>query len=104
MSSTDGDQLRWLMQWYRSQCDGDWEHQQGVRIGTLDNPGWSLDVDLAGTSEQGRSMPEELVERSEQHWLFVEAKDNVFRSRGGPENLVEMIDAFKSFVSGVGSS
>jgi hypothetical protein len=49
-------------------------------------------------------MPEKLVERSEQDWLFVEAKDNVFRSRGGPENLVEMIDAFKSFVSGVGSS
>ncbi|MFN9911239.1 MAG: Imm53 family immunity protein, partial [Pirellulaceae bacterium] len=36
--------------WYRAQCDGDWEHSWGVKIGTLDNPGWSLEVNLVGTS------------------------------------------------------
>jgi hypothetical protein len=36
--------------WYAAQCDGDWEHQYGVSIETLDNPGWSVTIDLSGTS------------------------------------------------------
>ena len=36
-----------LQRWYASQCDGDWEHHSDVEIGTLDNPGWSVDIDLA---------------------------------------------------------
>ena len=42
------------MRWYGAQCDGAWEHQQGVKIETLDNPGWLLKVSLAGTSLEGR--------------------------------------------------
>lgn len=91
--------MRWLMEWYQSQCDGDWEHQYGVRIGTLDNPGWSLDVDLVGTSLAGRMLQTKLLERSERDWLFVEVVDGVFRARGGPGNLGEMIEAFREFAS-----
>jgi hypothetical protein len=39
-----------LQRWYHSQSDGTWEHASGVRIETLDNPGWSLKVDLRGTN------------------------------------------------------
>jgi hypothetical protein len=28
-----------LQTWYTEECNGDWEHQFGVDIGTLDNPG-----------------------------------------------------------------
>ena len=35
--------------WYSSQCDGDWEHMYGVDIGTLDNPGWTVKIDLRDT-------------------------------------------------------
>jgi hypothetical protein len=42
-------ELARLQAWYRAQCDGDWEHQHGVHIGTLDNPGWDVRIDLAGT-------------------------------------------------------
>ncbi len=44
------DSTEWLEQWFRSQCDEDWEHTKGVSIETLDNPGWQVTVDLAGTS------------------------------------------------------
>lgn len=90
--------LDWLMTWYKSHCDGDWEHQHGVRIGTIDNPGWSLDVDLAETPLAGRVVPKKLAERSEDDWLFFEVKDDVFRARGGAGNLSEMIDLFADFV------
>jgi hypothetical protein len=26
------DTLAWLQEWYRSQCDGEWEHEKGIRI------------------------------------------------------------------------
>jgi len=43
------DPLRALEDWYASVCDGDWEHTYGVKIGTLDNPGWTVDIDLRQT-------------------------------------------------------
>ena len=38
----------WLQQWYRDQCNLTWEHEYGITIKTLDNPGWSVTIDLDG--------------------------------------------------------
>jgi Immunity protein 53 len=43
------DNISWLEDWYETQCDGDWEHQHGLKIDTLDNPGWQVQIDLDGT-------------------------------------------------------
>lgn len=40
----------WLSSWYRKECNGDWEHTYGISIQTLDNPGWSVRIDLLDTS------------------------------------------------------
>ena len=48
------DVLLRLQQWYAAQCDGDWEHQYGIRIETLDNPGWMVKIDVTGTALEGR--------------------------------------------------
>ena len=40
--------LQWLQQWYYAHCDDTWEHQHGITIQSLDNPGWLVKVDLAG--------------------------------------------------------
>ena len=37
----------WLQNWTMSQIDGDWEHEQGISIGMLDNPGWILKADIS---------------------------------------------------------
>lgn len=87
-----------LMAWYRSQCNGDWEHQHGVRLETLDNPGWSLDVDLAETEHAGKSLQQKMTQRSEDDWIFVEVKDDLFRARGGPRNLLELFELFVAFL------
>jgi Immunity protein 53 len=47
--------LQELQQWYQSQCNGDWEHTYGVKIDTLDNPGWSVTIELADTYLYGRT-------------------------------------------------
>jgi len=38
------DLLEQVEDWYSSQCNGDWEHQYGISIDTLDNPGWSRSI------------------------------------------------------------
>ena len=43
-----------LENWYVARCNGDWEHQWGVTIGTLDNPGWTLVIDLNQTKAENR--------------------------------------------------
>lgn len=35
-----------LEKWFAANCDGDWEHQGGQTIKTLDNPGWTVRLDL----------------------------------------------------------
>ena len=47
-----GDTLDGLMRWYAAQCNGDWEHTYGVKIDSLDNPGWYLKIDLTDTALQ----------------------------------------------------
>jgi hypothetical protein len=49
--------LTQLEDWYHAQCNGDWEHGLGVKIETLDNPGWLLMVDLEDTSLEEVSFP-----------------------------------------------
>ena len=41
--------LKNLIDWYCVQCDGAWEHAHGIRIRTIDNPGFIVEVDLRGT-------------------------------------------------------
>jgi hypothetical protein len=92
--------LDWLMAWYQSNCNGDWEHQNGIKIGTLDNPGWYLEVNLENTTKDGCVIARKLIERTEIDWVDVETKENVFRAYGGPGNLAEIIHMFAAFVDG----
>ena len=34
--------IRSYYEWFRSQCDGEWEHDNRIKIETLDNPGWDV--------------------------------------------------------------
>ena len=39
--------IQWLQDWAKSQIDGDWEHELGISISMLDNPGWILSADVS---------------------------------------------------------
>jgi hypothetical protein len=47
--------LKWLENLYSSNCDGDWEHSYGIRIETLDNPGWAIRINLEDTVLEHKS-------------------------------------------------
>ena len=94
--------LIWLQNWYLAQCDDEWEHEFGVSIGTLDNPGWRLKVDLRETSLQGlgRQFERLKTERSEHDWFHLWVDQDVFHGAGGPLNLVDLLRGFRTFANG----
>ena len=92
--------LQELQKWYQSQCNGDWEHTCGVKIDTLDNPGWSLTVDLAGTNLAARSFTR--IDRlADTNWFYCEVRDSRFEGRGGPLMLEELIKTFLAWAQEV---
>lgn len=91
--------IEWLEEWYLSNCDSDWEHCYGIKIGTLDNPGWTIDIDLTGTEiEQAEFVPLR-IERTDNDWIHCSVKDGVFVGRGGPRNLKEILSIFRDWVA-----
>lgn len=92
------DDLVWLLQWYHNQCDGDWEHGNGIKFGTIDNPGWYLKVSLDETELQNRDFQAVDINRSEDDWVYCSVKDNLFQGFGGPFNLPELLHIFRNWV------
>jgi|SRR5215472_8220686 len=94
------DALARLQTWYLSHCDGQWEHGYGVRIGTLDNPGWSLRIDLTGTELATAKFPERKDNyESERDWLICRKTKEVFEGFCGPTRLADVIEVFLSWAA-----
>lgn len=66
-----------------------------MRIETLDNPGWTIEIDLTGTELDDITVPKRSTERSEQDWISYEVVDHKFCAHGGPSSLAELITAFR---------
>lgn len=91
------DNIRRIQEWYLSYCDGEWEHDYGVEIGTLDNPGWWIDIDLVGTKNEKIRFDKLLIERTDDDWVDARVEDNIFKVMCGPLNLDEALAIFLSW-------
>jgi hypothetical protein len=101
-----GDSLLWLMRWYLAECNGNWEHSYGVEIGTLDNPGWTLKIDLRETRLNGK--PFAKVERGQiaqdleewrrlGSWCVADVRGDSFEAVCGPLDLPVVIQIFRDW-------
>jgi hypothetical protein len=97
MISTE-DMVVWLQDWYMNQVNGDWEHAYGVVISTLDNPGWSVKIDLVATEFENASFTELKIDRTEDDWLVCRTCNGVFEGYGGPHNLQTILQRFRDWV------
>ena len=98
---TDAGLLDYLQEWYANRCNGEWEHQYGVKIETLDNPGWQVEVDLGDMSRDFR--------RVEHHagaddWLTCWVEDGKFHGACSPKNLSRVLSVFRDCTQGRRSS
>lgn len=97
-NATDtSDLLERLQAWYQAECDGDWEHSWGVTIETLDNPGWSVEIDLSETVLACRPQPPVNIRTSDDDWLIIHITDEKFVGSGDPRKLKEILEAFFAF-------
>lgn len=84
-----------LCVWYRSQCDGDWEHSYGVKIENLDNPGWLVKVDLTGTDLVNEAFPARNHENlGAGEWIHCHKDGPLFVGACGPTQLDEVLRSF----------
>ena len=105
--------ISWLQNWYRMQCDGDWEHDYGIKIGTLDNPGWYVVINLVETPLETAAFEPVRRHRSEEDWVkcrIVETQSEgrwewvgdvggpQYQGAGGPHNLLEIVHIFREWV------
>lgn len=92
------DTLKWLENWYKSNCDGDWEHcYKNVRIGTLDNPGWSVDINLMETDLEDKIFEGINIDNGDNDWIVCVVQDGNFKGRGDPDKLEKILEIFKEW-------
>ena len=90
--------FEYLANWYAAQCDGDWEHEFGIRLETLDNPGWSIGIDLVGTAAEGRVLERCRREMEKGKWVVFESTGASFEASCDPLSLREVIEEFRTLV------
>ena len=89
-----GDLLMQLEEWYSAQCDGEWEHRWGIRLQTLDNPGWWVRISLVGTPLAGRSFPQLDSRVGEVNWIACQVDGTDWVGAGGPGQLRRILAVF----------
>jgi hypothetical protein len=82
--------IEWLQQWYIEQCNGDWEHEFGISIETIDNPGWLVSIDLSNTKLENLEIPYTVKEKSDTDWLGYSIANKIFKGVGDPKKLSEI--------------
>lgn len=87
------DSALFLEKWYKTNCDGEWEHFYGVEMKLLNNK-WSVTIDLEGTSlEEGRFETISL----DGFTCFVERDDFISKFKGYGTNLNQLLTVFKEW-------
>ncbi|MBE9076191.1 immunity 53 family protein [Romeria aff. gracilis LEGE 07310] len=70
----------------------------GVDIDTLDNPGWSVKIDLEDTLLENKSFTQIEKDETDQSWLRCRVEDKKFFGCGDPDRLGEILSIFLSWV------
>jgi len=90
--------LQWIQDWYQSQCDGEWEHNEGLKIISSDNPGWIVEINVRDTDLEEVEIPYSLLEESEDNWYGIAIEDLLFRGVGDPTKLELLLWKFRELV------
>jgi len=90
--------LKWLQEWFCQLCDGEWEHENSLVIETIDNPGWSIEIDLNNINLNIQSKEWQIYELSEDNWIGYKIDENIYFATGDPLKLEKLIIVFKEII------
>ncbi|MFB6344112.1 immunity 53 family protein [Saccharicrinis sp. FJH62] len=87
--------LERIQDWYKTNCNNDWEHTYGISISTLDNPGWTVRIDLRETALENINFNKDYQnELNENDWYKLRIENQVLEIFCGPENLDLTLNIF----------
>jgi len=90
--------IKWLEEWYESNCDGDWEHSSGINIENVDNPGWLIKFDIKYTLYEDVAFKDVTIDRAEHDWVRCRKREDVIHCSGGSRNLEELLLIIKKSI------
>lgn len=95
--------LEWIQNWFKDNCDGNWEHGDGIQITTLDNPGWEVEIDISNTSIANMNIGWILNEKNAQDWYGVKIENQKFTASGDSGKLIFLLELFKEMIEKIES-
>ncbi len=96
--------FKWLTNWFMSNCNGDWEHENQIKIYTVDNPGWSIQIDLTGSSLESVETDYFRVENGSSDWYGFKFHDGKYSAAGDLSKLEFLLEIFKKNVEDIDKS
>jgi len=90
--------INWIENWFAYKCNGDWEHENGIEIVSVSNPGWYITIDLRNTPLENLQIDNDTIEHSENDWYFYIVKDAKYLASGDTTKLEFLLEKFKELV------
>ena len=90
--------LLFIEKWYSSQCDGEWEHLNGISIETTDNPGWHVTIETSNSTTPLSDRTWILQEKSDDDWFGYKVLGGVFEGAGSRNKLMVILDIFERLI------
>ncbi|MDP1834605.1 MAG: Imm53 family immunity protein [Chlamydiales bacterium] len=91
------DDFLWLINWFYSQCNNDWEHGYGIEITTTENLTWIVRIELTDTVLSEKKFMEVSKIKSSNDWIKCCVKNGKFEGAGGLDNLYEIFNVFRTW-------
>jgi hypothetical protein len=101
------DEISEFQSWYWSEFNEDPEHDVGLGINTICNPGWAVEICLKGTSLEDHSFIENekgvgaSAIAGDNDWYTCKVEDNLFIGIGGPFHLKTILRIFLDWKNGI---
>ncbi|QWB25001.1 immunity 53 family protein [Streptomyces koelreuteriae] len=73
----------------------------GLPVDRLDNPGWTVAIDLEEATLSGRPYERTGIRRSDSGWVMATVSDDVFQASRGPVNPREVLRLFRDWATSV---
>ena len=86
----------WLVKRHLEILEADWDYDFGIKIETMDNPGWSLSAYCRGTELKNKKFEKICIGDSEDgdDWLSCLVEDDVFKGYSDPDKLQTVLEMF----------
>lgn len=91
------DILQWIQEWYNRFCWDEERHYYGIKIETLDNPGWSVKIEICDTPLENKAFRENCQDNGDSDLDLLQSRGWFFKGAGDPNKLIPILEVFRDW-------